>query len=115
MFKQLLLFQDLHLLTQQNEEILKTLQERQEFFVIRYQEQLRFTAEAQRAEQQQQMNMRREFLREKERFDRDLKNQAANILTMRQELLSKLSDIFLKLQKVQQHILDVKLGAVSVN
>ena len=105
----------MHLLTHQNEETLKTLQERQEFFVIRYQEQLRFTAEAQRAEQNGNMGMRRELLREKERFDRDLKNQAANILGMRQGLISKLSDTFVKLHEVQQHILDVKLGGVSQN
>ena len=108
-------FQDLHVLTQENEEILKTLQARQEFFVICYQDQQRFTAEVQHAEQQNQMNLQQEFTRQKQKFDNKLNSEAANILAMRQKLFSKLSDSFHKLQKVQQHILDLKLGAVSWN
>ena len=108
-------FQDLYVLTHQNEEILKTLQTRQEFFVIRYQEQQRFIAEAHHAEQQNQINLQQEFLHQKERFDNELNFEGAQMLLMRQKLLTKLSDTFHKLQDVQQHILDLKLGAVSWN
>ena len=81
--------------------------------MIRYQDQQRFIAEVQHAEQQNQMNLQQEFTRQKQKFDNKLNSEAANILEMRQKLFLKLSDSFHKLQKVQQHILDRKLGAVS--
>ena len=59
------------------------------------------------------MNLQQEFTRQKQKFDNKLNSEAANILEMRQKLFLKLSDSFHKLQKVQQHILDRKLGAVS--
>ena len=61
------------------------------------------------------MNLQQEFTRQKQKFDNKLNSEAANIFAMRQKLFLKLSDSFHKLQKVQQHILDLKLGAVSWN
>ena len=59
------------------------------------------------------MHLQQEFFRKNESFDKELNFEAAYILVMRQKVLSKLSDNFLNLQQVQQHILDRKLGAVS--
>ena len=90
------------------------MQTRQEFFVLRYQELQRFIADSfQHADQQNPINSQQEFLHQKERFDNELNFEGASILVMRQKLISKLSDTFHKLQDLQQHILDLKLGAVS--
>jgi hypothetical protein len=49
------------------------------------------------------------MLREKEKYDRDLKNQATDILKMRRNLMEKHQINFKELQEVQKLVLDVKL------
>ena len=88
---------------------LKALQEKQESFVIKYQEQLRFDQEARRAETAGDVGRRREMLRARERYERELKNEAMEILRIRQNLVKNHTENFQELQEVQQHVLDVKL------
>jgi len=95
---------------QVTEEDLKALQSSQEFFVIRYQEQRRFDNEMRRAEGQRLRQMQAEH----QQLDRDLKNQALNIVRMRQKLMEKHQETIMQLQEIQQRVIDVQLLEVFI-
>lgn len=89
------------------------MQSTQEYFVIKYQEQLRYEAEAKRAETVGNLSRKQHMLKEKEKYDRDLKSQATNILRMRQNLMEKHQNTFMQLQEIQQRVLDIQLLEVK--
>lgn len=69
--------QDLYSCTQKTEESLREAQAAQEYFVIRYQEQLRYDHEVRRLSQEPEHQERcRQYMAEKEKYDKELKARA---------------------------------------
>lgn len=77
--------------------------------MIRYQEQLRVSAEMQKATENGDILRKNKLMKETERYDTDLKHQVAEILHMRQNLMERHQKTFMVLQEVQKKILSVKL------
>ncbi|CAG5113363.1 Oidioi.mRNA.OKI2018_I69.chr2.g7474.t1.cds [Oikopleura dioica] len=85
------ILQDLYNCTQKTEECLREAQSAQEYFVIRYQEQLRYEHEVRRLSQEPEHQERcRQFMKEKEKYDQELNARAQNILLHQLVLEKKL-------------------------
>ena len=104
------ILQDLYNCTQKTEECLREAQSAQEYFVIRYQEQLRYEHEVRRLSQEPEHQERcRQFMKEKEKYDQELNARAQNILRTRSQIMEKHKEVIEKINQVHQLVLEKKL------
>ncbi|CBY18039.1 unnamed protein product [Oikopleura dioica] len=110
--------QDLYSCTQKTEESLREAQAAQEYFVIRYQEQLRYDHEVRRLSQEPEHQERcRQYMAEKEKYDKELKARAGAqaILRSRGQMMEKHKEVIVKIIKVHKLVLEKKLMAWKQN
>jgi len=108
--------QDLYSCTQKTEESLREAQAAQEYFVIRYQEQLRYDHEVRRLSQEPEHQERcRQYMAEKEKYDKELKARAQAILRSRGQMMEKHKEVIVKIIKVHKLVLEKKLMAWKQN